>query len=75
MLQLTSDRFHNRVENSDYDNLKGMETAIGTLIRERELFAKISTWPWDPGTFRGFASTLLLPIFLWLITRLLERFL
>ena len=49
-------------------------TAITTLIRERELYARISTWPWDAGTIRGFASTLLLPIFLLLVAQLIERF-
>jgi hypothetical protein len=43
-------------------------------VVERDLIDGISTWPWEPGTLRGFASTLLLPIFVWLVTRLLERF-
>lgn len=59
----------------DLDGLKGLEITSNTLIRKRELLSKISTWPWNPRTLRGFASTLLLPIFLWLVTRVLERFL
>jgi hypothetical protein len=59
----------------DLDGLKGLEIKSNTLIRKRELLSKISTWPWNPRTLRGFASTLLLPIFLWLVTRFLERFL
>jgi hypothetical protein len=74
LLQLTSDKLDERIRADDYANLPGMETAIRALIRKREMLAKISTWPWNPGTVRGFASTLLLPIFLWLITRFLERF-
>lgn len=49
--------------------------AIAALMRERELIKSVSTWPWDPRMIRGFASALLLPVFLWLITRLLERLL
>ncbi|MGH2621484.1 MAG: hypothetical protein ACRDHG_13070 [Anaerolineales bacterium] len=75
LLRRTTDRFHRKVEAGDYAEPKGMETAVNTLMRERELLQKISTWPWDPGTFRGFPSTLLLPVFLWLVTRLLGRFL
>jgi hypothetical protein len=74
LLQDTRQLFHSKVKRQDYDSLDGMETAISTLIRERELFQKISTWPWKTGTLRGFGSTLLLPIFIWLITRVLERF-
>jgi hypothetical protein len=74
LLQLTSDKLEERIRADDYANLQGMETAIRALIRKREMVEKISTWPWNPGTIRGFASTLLLPIFLWLATRLLGRF-
>lgn len=74
LLQVTSDGLHDTIRSRGYDDLKGMETAISALIRERELIQSISTWPWNPRTIRGFATTLLLPIFLWLVTRLLERF-
>lgn len=74
LLQLTSDKLEERIRADDYASLQGMETAIRALIRKREMVEKISTWPWNPGTIRGFASTLLLPIFLWIVTRLLGRF-
>jgi hypothetical protein len=74
LLQLTSDKLEKRIRADDYANLQGMETAIRALIRKREMVEKISTWPWNPGTIRGFASTLLLPVFLWLVTRLLGRY-
>ena len=73
LLQTTTDSLHKKVKNKDYENIGGLETAISALTRERELFEKVSTWPWDTSTLRGFASSLLLPIFLWLVTRLLER--
>lgn len=73
LLRATDERLHNQVKIGDFEDIGGMDTALSALIREREMLEKISTWPWNPGTVRGFASTLLLPIFLWLITRLLER--
>jgi hypothetical protein len=75
LLQATSHRLHNKINREDYDALARLETAITALIRERELLDKISTWPWSTGTIRGFASTLLLPRFLRLVTRLPERLL
>lgn len=74
LLQTTTDNLESKVRNRDYGEVQGMETAIRALIRKREMLEKISTWPWDTATIRGFASTLLLPVFLWLVTRLLGRF-
>jgi hypothetical protein len=68
-------RIHDQVNSNGYQNIAGLDTTLSALIKEREILSGISTWPWDPSTFRGFASSLLLPIFLWLVTRLLERLL
>lgn len=75
LLQITLSDLHENVVRRDFGDLEGKEKAVQALMRERELLAKISTWPWDTPTLRGFASTLLLPIFLFLVTRLLERIL
>lgn len=74
LLQSTTDRLESKIRAGDFKDLQGMETAIKALIRKREMVEKISTWPWDTATIRGFASTLLLPVLLWLVTRLLGRF-
>jgi len=73
LLQMTTENLHNTINQGDYENLEGMENAINALIRERELLEKVSTWPWNPATIRSFSSALLLPIFLWLVTQLLDR--
>lgn len=73
LIQKTSSNLHQKISQGKYEDLHGMETAISALIRERELLEKVSTWPWNPGTLRGFASALLLPIVIWLITELLDR--
>ena len=72
LLQVTSDDMESRIRARDYGGVQGVESTIRALISKREMLEKISTWPWEPATLRGFASTLLLPIFIWLITRLLE---
>lgn len=74
LLQSATDDLHTKASRRAYDEVGGIENTISALMRERDLLGKISTWPWDPRTIRGFVSTLLLPIFLWLVTRLLERF-
>jgi hypothetical protein len=72
-IKVTIGRIHDQVDSNQHEKVGELRTAMSALIEERNLIAAISTWPWDPSTLRGFASTLLLPIFLWLITSLLER--
>lgn len=74
LLLAATEHLHNKLRSDNYQDIRDTKDAIEALIRERELIEKISTWPWDPRTLRGFASALMLPIFLWLVTRLLERF-
>jgi hypothetical protein len=75
LIQTTSDGLRSQIGNRDYGDLKGMDIAITALIRERELTERISTWPWDSRTIRGFATTLMLPILVGLVTRVVERLL
>lgn len=74
LLRRATDRLHRKILGDDYEGMTATEAGISALIRERDLLQKTSTWPWSPGTLRGFASTLLLPIFLWVVTRPLEHF-
>jgi hypothetical protein len=74
-LESAADTLHARVDGDDYSDESGyIDSAIDGLLKERALVAKASTWPWDPETVRAVITALLLPVFLWLITRLLERF-
>ena len=72
-IQQTTGRIHDQVDSNRHENISDLKEAMSALIEERNLLIGLSTWPWDPGTFRGFATTILLPILLWLVTRLLER--
>ena len=41
-----------------------------TALRERVVH--LPTWPWSPQVLRGFLSALLLPVIVYLITRLIS---
>ena len=75
LLQSTTEDMERKVRERDYESVQGVESTMRALISRREMLEKIPTWPWEPTTLRGFASTMLLPIVIWLITRLLERLL
>jgi hypothetical protein len=53
--------------------MASINDATESLVRERDVLDKISTWPWEPETVRAVATALLLPVVLWVITRVLER--
>lgn len=73
-IKTTMERVEREVDADSYEKIAGLKTAMAALIVKRDFVAAISTWPWDGSTFRSFASTLVLPLVLWLVTRLLERF-
>jgi len=75
LIQTATEALHEDILDGRYDNVKDKEAAIGALTVERELYKAIPTWPWDTSVVRGFTSALLLPIVLWIVTRLLERLL
>jgi hypothetical protein len=72
-MKMTISRIHGQINADDYKNIAGLNTAMSALVVERDIIGGISIWPWQASTLRGFATTLLLPIFLWLVTRPLDR--
>lgn len=61
------------VDTQNLEDMDGLNKAISSLIAARDVLAKISTWPWETNTSRAFATAVLLPIILWLLTRVLDR--
>jgi hypothetical protein len=72
-IKITFSRIHAQVNSDTYEKIPGLNTTLTALVEQRNFMKQISTWPWDTSTLRGFASTLLVPVFLWLVTTLLER--
>jgi hypothetical protein len=74
-IKVTTGRVHSAVDADERPAGAGLHDTLASLIAERELIAKLSTWPWSTGTIRGVSSALVLPIVIWAITRVLERYL
>ncbi len=74
-IEQTVGRIHDRVNSDKYDEMGGLNSALSALVAERGFLLGISTWPWDVSTLGGFVSSLLLPIVLLFVARLLERLL
>lgn len=74
-LDFVLDQVRHTVESGDLKNIGDWETALRAVERDKDLVDKIPTWPWRPATIRVFLSAVFLPIFLWLIQQVLDRFL
>jgi hypothetical protein len=72
-IKATTARIHISVDADDLSRSAELNASLSSLIAERDLIARLSTWPWSTTTFRTFGSALLLPIVIWVVTRILER--
>lgn len=63
-----------QVVSQKYSDVGTLNTTIDALTKERNEIASISTLPWDTSTFRGFVGSILLPIFLFVVTQFLGGF-
>lgn len=52
-----------------------LNTTLSALEKERIILKAISSYPWDPNTLKSFISTILLPLLLWGIKNILEKWL
>lgn len=72
-LRTLLEAFHGDATGVEISRADGLNKLIGTALQEREMLAKLPTWPWQAATLRGFASSLLLPVVVYLLARAAER--
>jgi len=72
-MQVVARELHHRVNTNDMQGMDTLKDALDGLIAERGVLDKVPTWPWDPETVRVVVTALLLPVVLWVVTRVLER--
>lgn len=73
-IEMTTHDLHQRVSARTYEKMDDLNKALASLVIEKDTLKKISTWPWEAETMRGFLSSVGLPILLWFITMYLGRF-
>ena len=61
---------HRDVDGLDLGRADGLQKTLASLLQERDILARLPTWPWSTTTIRGFASALLLPLVVFLLQRL-----
>jgi len=68
-------RLHERMDQDTLQDMAQLKALMDGLVVERDVLAKLSTWPWQGETLAGFSSVVLLPVGLWLIQTLLKQLL
>lgn len=63
------------VDARDLAQIDSYHKALATLLLEREVLARVPTWPWSTATLRGFVTAIFLPVFLFVVQLLLARIL
>lgn len=61
------------VDAGDLSRADGLNKTLSSLLQQRDLVAKLPTWPWSTGTFRALVTAILLPLFLFLVQRILSQ--
>ena len=66
---------HQRVDKKAMTKMDDLNKALISLEIERAALQRVPTWPWEAGTLRGVAATLVLPLVIWLVQYILQRIL
>ena len=74
-MKATLARLHRSVDENSLQEASLLNDALKGLTTEREILARIPTWPWRPGLFAGFVSIIVLPVVLFLVQFALGRWL
>lgn len=67
------EELHVRSDNQQFDEMPLIESQVAALLEFRREIDRISTWPWERQTLRGFITAISLPIVVWLIQQYLAR--
>lgn len=72
-LKLSIGDFHQLIAERKLEDVERMLKVIEGVNREQAILAQIPTWPWQPGTIRGLATTIVVPILLSLVVQILDH--
>jgi len=72
-MESTVARLHSHADTGELTDFKALKEVLDGLVTEQGVIEKLRTWPWRTETARGVGVAFLLPIFIWVIQRVLER--
>jgi hypothetical protein len=63
---------YRRIDAGEFDGSKVMSDALAGVTTHRERIQRLPTWPWPPQLLRGFVSALILPLVIYVLTRVVS---
>jgi hypothetical protein len=61
-----------RIDAGKYDETAVINSSLTGVTALRERYERLPTWPWPPQVLRGFVSALLLPLVIFILTRVIS---
>jgi hypothetical protein len=74
VLKETRGRLYDGAVRGELSGAGELHDALEAIRAERDALLNIPTWPWAPGTVRSVVAALALPVAIWLLQTILERF-
>lgn len=71
-LSVVASELYARIDAGDFASTAALNESLTGLTALRERVVRLPTWPWPPQLFRGFVSALLLPIVIFVLTRVIS---
>ena len=65
------EEMYRRIDAGQFDGTKVVSEALAGVGALRERISRLPTWPWPPNLMRGFISALLLPVVVYIVSRLI----
>jgi hypothetical protein len=72
-LEATLGELNRDVDARDISRADGLNKTLASLILQRDVLARLATWPWSTSTLRTFVTALLLPMVLFLLQLVVTR--
>lgn len=60
-----------RIDAGQFDATKVVSDGLAGMVTLRDRINRLPTWPWPPQVFRGFLSALMLPVIVYLVSRII----
>jgi hypothetical protein len=64
---------YRRIDAGEFDGTKVVSDALAGVNTLRDRIQRLPTWPWPPQLLRGFVSALVLPLVIYVLTRLVSN--
>lgn len=72
-IESTIAAMHSRVDSGE-GSIAPLKEVLDGLVTEQGVIDKLRTWPWRAETVSGLGLTFLIPVLIWVVQRVLERF-